>query len=198
VALGGYGRSEMAPFSDIDLMFLTPHPRAPWCEQVIEATLYALWDAKLKVGQAIRTVPELMALAKEDMTVRTAMLESRLVDGDPDLFEEARSRFRKEIVAGSAAEFVAAKLAERDARHEKFGDSRYLVEPNVKNGKGALRDLHTLMWVGRYVHGVQSPAELVGAGCSTRRNMPASTAPSASSGRSGSCSISSPGGPRSG
>jgi [protein-PII] uridylyltransferase len=164
VALGGYGRSEMAPFSDIDLMFLTPHPRAPWCEQVIEATLYALWDAKLKVGQAIRTAPELMALAKEDMTVRTAMLESRLVDGDPDLFEEARARFRKDIVAGSAAEFVAAKLAERDARHEKFGDSRYLVEPNVKNGKGALRDLHTLVWVGRYVHGVQSPAELVDAG----------------------------------
>ena len=68
VALGGYGRGEMAPFSDIDLMFLTPHPRAPWCEQVIEATLYALWDAQLKVGQAIRTIPELLHLAREDMT----------------------------------------------------------------------------------------------------------------------------------
>nr|WP_314441791.1 [protein-PII] uridylyltransferase [uncultured Sphingomonas sp.] len=167
VALGGYGRGEMAPFSDVDLMFLTPQPRAPWCEQVIEATLYALWDAKLKVGQAIRTTAELLSLAREDMTVRTAMLEARLVDGDAALFEEADLRFRKEVVAGTAAEFVTAKLAERDARHEKFGDSRYLVEPNVKNGKGALRDLQTLVWVGRYVHGVRSPAELVDAGLLT-------------------------------
>jgi [protein-PII] uridylyltransferase len=167
VALGGYGRGEMAPFSDIDLMFLTPTPRAPWCEQVIEATLYALWDAKLKIGQAIRTIPELLHLAREDMTVRTAMLESRLVDGDAALFDEARTRFRDEIVAGSAAEFVSAKLAERDARHEKFGDSRYLVEPNVKNGKGALRDLQTLLWVGRYVRDIQSSAELVDAGLLT-------------------------------
>jgi [protein-PII] uridylyltransferase len=167
VALGGYGRGEMAPFSDIDLMFLTPQPRAPWCEQVIEATLYALWDAQLKVGQAIRTIPELLNLAREDMTVRTAMLEARLVGGDATLFEEARTRFRRDIVAGTAADFVAAKLAERDARHEKFGDSRYLVEPNVKNGKGALRDLQTLLWVGRYVHGVDSSAELVDAGLLT-------------------------------
>lgn len=167
VALGGYGRGEMAPFSDIDLLFLTPYPRAPWCEQVIEATLYVLWDLKLKVGQAIRTIPELLSLSRDDLTVRTAMLESRLVDGDAALFEEAHSRFRHEIVAGTAAEFVSAKLAERDTRHEKFGDSRYLVEPNVKNGKGALRDLQTLMWVGRYVHGVTRPAELVGAGLLT-------------------------------
>ncbi|GAA3998065.1 [protein-PII] uridylyltransferase [Sphingomonas humi] len=171
VALGGYGRGEMAPYSDIDLMFLTPHPRAPWCEQVIEATLYALWDLQLKVGQAIRTIPELLSLSRSDLTVRTAMLESRLVDGDEALFEEARTRFRREIVAGTAAEFVTAKLAERDTRHEKFGDSRYLVEPNVKNGKGALRDLHTLMWVGRYVHGVSKPEELVGAGLLTHAEL---------------------------
>jgi [protein-PII] uridylyltransferase len=164
VALGGYGRCEMAPFSDVDLMFLTPHPRAPWCEQVIEATLYALWDCKLKVGQAARTLPELMSLAAGDMTVRTAMLESRLVCGDRALFDEAETRFRTEIVAGSAVEFVAAKLAERDERHERMGDTRYLVEPNVKNGKGGLRDLHTLTWVGRYVYGVGSSCELVDAG----------------------------------
>lgn len=167
VALGGYGRGEMAPFSDVDLMFLTPQPRAPWCEQVIEGTLYSLWDLKLKVGQAIRTLPELLSLASSDMTVRTAMLESRFVGGDRSLFEEARQRFHDEIVAGSEAEFVAAKLAERDERHERMGDSRYLVEPNVKNGKGALRDLHTLTWVGRYVKGVGSASELVGAGLLT-------------------------------
>lgn len=168
VALGGYGRGEMAPFSDVDLMFLTPTPRAPWCEQVIEATLYALWDLKLKVGQAIRTLPELIALADGDMTIRTALLEARLVDGDAALFEEAQQLFRSRIVAGSAAEFVAAKLKERDERHEKMGDSRYLVEPNVKNGKGALRDLHILTWVARYVHGAGQPVDLVEAGLLTK------------------------------
>ena len=163
VALGGYGRGEMAPFSDVDLMFLTPQPRAPWCEQVIEATLYALWDLKLKVGQAIRTVPELISLARNDMTVRTAMLESRWVGGDRTLYDEAAGRFAREVVTGTAAEFVTAKLAERDERHEKMGDSRYLVEPNVKNGKGGLRDLHTLIWVSKYVRGGASPSGLVAA-----------------------------------
>jgi len=168
VALGGYGRGEMAAFSDVDLMFLTPHPRAPWCEQVIESTLYQLWDCKLKVGQAVRTVPELLSLARSDMTVRTAMLEGRQIGGDPGLFDEAQQRFTREIVSGTAAEFVAAKLAERDERHLKMGDSRYVVEPNIKNGKGALRDLHTLYWIGKYIHGVRRPAELVRAGLLTR------------------------------
>ncbi|HVF83609.1 MAG TPA: [protein-PII] uridylyltransferase [Sphingomicrobium sp.] len=167
VALGGYGRGEMAPYSDVDLMFLTPPPRAPWCEQVVEATLYLLWDLKLKVGQAIRTVPELLALARADMTVRTAMLEARYLWGDRALFAESATRFRGEVVTGTTAEFVAAKLVERDERHVRMGDSRYVVEPNVKNGKGALRDLHTLYWIGKYVHGVESPAELVGAGLLT-------------------------------
>jgi [protein-PII] uridylyltransferase len=167
VALGGYGRGEMAPFSDVDLMFLTPQPRAPWCEQVLEATLYLLWDLKLKVGQASRTIPELLAIAKSDLTVRTAMLEARFVWGDRALFEQASAQFRSDVVSRSAAEFVAGKLAERDERHLKMGDSRYVVEPNVKNGKGALRDLHTLYWIGKYVHGVDSPADLVGAGLLT-------------------------------
>jgi [protein-PII] uridylyltransferase len=167
VALGGYGRGEMAPFSDVDLMFLAPHPRTPWCEQVVEATLYLLWDLKLKVGQAFRTLPELLALARSDMTVRTAMLESRFLCGDQALYAEAASRFRGEIVAGSTAEYVAAKLNERNERHLKMGGSRYVVEPNVKNGKGALRDLHTLYWIGKHVHGVSSPAALVGAGLLT-------------------------------
>ncbi|MFC7536138.1 [protein-PII] uridylyltransferase [Sphingomonas sp. GCM10030256] len=164
VALGGYGRGEMAPFSDVDLMFLTPAPRAPWCEQVIEAILYLLWDLQLKVGQAIRTLPELLVLARDDMTVRTSLLEARFVWGDQPLFAEAMARFRSEVVAGTAADFVAAKLTERDERHQRMGDSRYVVEPNIKNGKGGLRDLHTLYWIGKYVHGVSSPAEVVRAG----------------------------------
>lgn len=167
VGLGGTGRGEMAPFSDVDLMFLTG--KAPKAEQekAAEATLHLLWDLKLKVGHSVRSAVQLVALAKKDMTVRTAFLEARWLWGDEKLFDHAMRRFRKEVVAGSAAEFVAAKLAERDERHLKMGDSRYVVEPNVKDGKGGLRDLHTLYWIGKYVHGVERPADLVGAGLLT-------------------------------
>ena len=106
------------------------------------------------------------------MTVRTAFLEARWLWGDDELFDAAMRRFRKEVVAGTAAEFVAAKLAERDQRHVSMGDSRYVVEPNVKDGKGGLRDLHTLYWIGKYVHGVERPPDLVGAGPVDRRRIP--------------------------
>ncbi|MEO7786718.1 MAG: [protein-PII] uridylyltransferase, partial [Sphingomicrobium sp.] len=167
VGLGGTGRGEMAPFSDLDLMMLVPPGRAPWCEQVVEALLYILWDLKLKVGQSVRTPSEAMALAKSDMTIRTSLLEARYLWGDETLSNEAAQRFRRDVVAGTTREFVAAKLAERDERHKRMGDSRYVVEPNVKDGKGGLRDLHTLYWIGKYVHGVSEPAELVGAGLLT-------------------------------
>jgi [protein-PII] uridylyltransferase len=164
VGLGGSGRGEMAPFSDLDLMFLTA--KAPTVEQerAAEAILHLLWDLKLKVGHSVRSVPQLIALAKKDMTIRTAFLEARWLWGEQAVFDLAMRRFRKEVVAGTAADFVAAKLAERDQRHIKMGDSRYVVEPNVKDGKGGLRDLHTLYWIGKYVHGVERPAELVKAG----------------------------------
>jgi len=164
VAMGGTGRGEMAPFSDVDLMFLTA--KAPGAEQqrAAEQVLHLLWNLKLKVGHSIRSVDQLLKLARADMSVRTAFLEARLLWGDDQLFALAQGRFHKEIVAGSAAEFVAAKLAERDARHLRMGGSRYVVEPNVKDGKGALRDLHTLYWIGKYVHRVERPADLVGAG----------------------------------
>ena len=119
--------------------------------------LHMLWDLKLKVGHSVRSAAQLIALAKKDMTIRTAFLEARWLWGDEKLFDAAMRRFRKEVVAGTAAEFVAAKLAERDERHVKMGDSRYVVEPNVKDGKGGLRDLHTLYWIGKYVHGVERP-----------------------------------------
>ncbi len=164
VALGGTGRGEMAPFSDIDLMLLVPGRPAAWCEQVAEALLYMLWDLKLKVGQSVRTVDEAVLLAKADMTIRTAMLEARWLWGDRALADLAEQRFRREVVAGTGREFVAAKLAERDQRHARMGDSRYVVEPNVKDGKGGLRDLHTLYWIGQYIFGVDRPAELVAKG----------------------------------
>jgi [protein-PII] uridylyltransferase len=164
VGLGGTGRGEMAPFSDLDLMFLTAKAPTPAQEGAAEAVLHLLWNLKLKVGHSVRSVPQLMALAKKDMTIRTAFLEGRWLWGDENVFDAAMARFRKEVVAGSAAEFVAAKLAERDERHVRMGDSRYVVEPNVKDGKGGLRDLHALYWIGKYVHGVDRPAELVRAG----------------------------------
>jgi [protein-PII] uridylyltransferase len=167
VGLGGTGRGEMAPYSDLDLMVLTAAKPSPDDEQTVEAILHLLWDLKLKVGHSLRSVTELIALSKKDMTVRTAFLEARLLWGEEKLFDLAMKRFRKEIVAGSAAQFVAAKLAERDARHVRMGDSRYVVEPNVKDGKGGLRDLHTLYWIGKYVHDVERPSDLVGAGLLT-------------------------------
>jgi [protein-PII] uridylyltransferase len=161
VGLGGTGRGEMAPFSDLDIMFLTAKVATPEQERAAEAMLHLLWDLKLKVGHSVRSIPQLLALAKKDMTIRTAFLEARWLWGDQHVFDLASARFRKQIVAGTAAEYVAAKLAERDERHIKMGDSRYVVEPNVKDGKGGLRDLHTLYWIGKYVHGVERPADLV-------------------------------------
>jgi [protein-PII] uridylyltransferase len=164
VALGGTGRGEMAPYSDLDLMFLVPERGSPWCEQAIEAILYILWDLKLKVGQSVRTPDQMIAAAKEDVTVRTALLEARWIWGDEELHDLAMQRFQSEVVTGTARDYVAAKLAERDSRHERMGDSRYVVEPNVKDGKGGLRDLHTLYWIGKYVFGAAQPAELVDKG----------------------------------
>jgi [protein-PII] uridylyltransferase len=167
VGLGGTGRGEMAPFSDLDLMFLTAKAPTAEAERAAEAILHLLWDLKLKVGHSVRSTTQLIALAKKDMTIRTAFLEARWLWGESKLFELAMSRFRKDVVAGTAAEFVSAKLTERDERHVRMGDSRYVVEPNVKDGKGGLRDLHTLYWIGKYVHGVERPADLVGAGLLT-------------------------------
>jgi [protein-PII] uridylyltransferase len=167
VAVGGYGRGLLAPGSDIDLLFLLPYKQTAWGESVAEAILYALWDMGLKVGHATRSVDECIRQARADVTIRTTILEARHLAGDEELFKELVSRFDKEVVQGSAAEFVTAKLAERDERHRRVGQSRYLVEPNVKEGKGGLRDLHTLFWIGKYVYRVNSTDELVKKGIFT-------------------------------
>ncbi len=167
IAVGGYGRGEMAPHSDVDIAFVTPGKRTAWCEQVIEALLYTLWDLGLKVGHSTRSLDEVVRMGKGDLTVRTALLEGRYLWGDQALFEETYERFRSEVVAGSHGRFIAEKLAEREARHQRMGDSRYVVEPNVKDGKGGLRDLQTLYWIGKYVHGARIAAELVDKGLFT-------------------------------
>src|SRR5437868_6055525 len=161
VAVGGYGRGEMAPFSDIDLLFLLPYKRTPHTEQVIEYLLYLLWDLGLKVGQAVRSVADCLRYAKADLTIRTALLETRYIWGEQALFNELQQRFDSEILRGTAAQFVEAKLAERDARHIRVGDSRYQLEPNVKEGKGGLRDLHTLYWIAKYIYRVDDVSKLV-------------------------------------
>jgi [protein-PII] uridylyltransferase len=152
MAVGGYGRGALAPFSDIDLLFLRPYKPTAHTESVIEFMLYALWDLGFKVGHASRTVDECIKLSREDYTIRTSILEARRLTGDEKLAEDLKRRFRDEVVKGTSAEFVHAKLKERDERHHKAGASRYVVEPNVKEGKGALRDLHTLFWIAQYTH----------------------------------------------
>jgi [protein-PII] uridylyltransferase len=161
VATGGYGRGLMAPGSDIDLLFLLPYKQTAWGESVAEAILYCLWDLGLKVGHATRSIDECIRQAKADMTIRTAVLESRFLLGDPKLFDDLMVKFDKSVVQGTGPEFVAAKLAEREERHRRAGQSRYLVEPNVKDGKGGLRDLHTLFWIAKYVYRVHDIEELI-------------------------------------
>src|SRR5690242_14824392 len=161
VATGGYGRGLQAPGSDIDLLFLLPYKQTAWGESIAEAILYCLWDLGLKVGHATRSVDECIRQAKADMTIRTAILEARFLLGDRNLFDELITRFDNDVVRNTAAEFVAAKLAEREDRVRRSGQSRYLVEPNVKDGKGGLRDLHTLFWIAKYVYRVREPDELL-------------------------------------
>ncbi len=164
VAVGGYGRGELAPYSDVDLLFLLPYKRTPHTEQVIESLLYLLWDLGLKIGQSTRSVDDCLRQAKSDLTIRTSLLEARYLWGDEELFRELKKRFDAEVVRGTAAQFVEAKLAERDARHRRVGDSRYKLEPNVKEGKGGLRDLHTLFWLAKYIYRIDDVAKLVDLG----------------------------------
>ena len=160
VAVGGYGRGTLAPGSDIDLLFLLPYKLTALGESLVEYILYMLWDMGFKVGHATRTLEECIRLSRDDMTIRTAILEARFLWGNTDLFDEMLARFNKEIVSSTAREFIEAKLSERDERHRKSGESRYLVEPNVKDGKGGQRDIHTLFWISKYFYQVRTWREL--------------------------------------
>ena len=160
LAVGGYGRGEMAPQSDIDLLFLMPKHITPRAKSVIEAMLYILWDLHLKVGHSSRTLSDCLKLGAEDFTIRTALLEQRFLVGDKAPAATLAKRLKSELFQGTETEFVAAKLTERDERHERQGE-RYVVEPNVKEGKGGLRDLQSLYWIAKYVHHVESIEELV-------------------------------------
>ncbi|MEL6644410.1 MAG: [protein-PII] uridylyltransferase [Pseudomonadota bacterium] len=164
LAVGGYGRAEMAPYSDVDLLFLTPYKITAWAESVIESMLYVLWDLHLKVGHASRTVKDCIRLGRDDYTIRTALLEHRYIDGHAPLAAELGDRLWHDLFRGTGPAFVEAKLEERAQRHRKQGGQRYVVEPNVKEGKGGLRDLQTLFWIAKYVNNVGDAADLVALG----------------------------------
>ena len=163
IAVGGYGRGEMAPFSDVDLLFLTPYKITAWAESVIESMLYILWDLKLKVGHASRTIKDCLRLGAEDFTIQTTLLEHRFLAGDKALANRLGKSLRKDLFAGNGKAFIEAKLAERENRHIRHGQ-RYVVEPNIKEGKGGLRDLQSLFWIAKHIHGVNDAADLVGLG----------------------------------
>ncbi len=167
LAVGGYGRDEMAPQSDVDLLFLTPYKVTPWAESVIESMLYMLWDLKLKVGHATRTVKDCLRLGREDYTIRTTLLENRLLIGDAALADDLRRRLWQDLFKGTARDYIEAKLEERASRHRKQGGQRYMVEPNVKEGKGGLRDLQSLFWIAKYIYEVRDAGELVDRGLFT-------------------------------
>ena len=160
ISVGGYGRREMAPFSDVDLLFLTPYKMAPWSENVIETILYLLWDLKLKVGHSSRSIKDCLRLGSDDYTIRTAMLEHRFVCGDINLASRLNEKLWRNLFSGTAKDFISAKLIERENRHQKHGQ-RYMVEPNVKEGKGGLRDLQSLYWIAKYVYQTQNISNLV-------------------------------------
>ena len=162
VATGGYGRATLAPFSDIDLLFLTTGPAPPRVGRAVEFILYFLWDLGLKVGHATRSISECLQAARDDVTIRTSLLDARRICGDAALFEAFHAAFRADCTAQGSGGFIAAKQAERAARHQRFGETPFMVEPNVKEGKGGLRDLQTLYWLARYVFDTFAMSELVG------------------------------------
>ena len=170
-AVGGYGRATLAPGSDIDLLFILPYKQTPWGEQITEYILYLLWDLGQKVGHAVRSIDDCIRMSKADMTVRTATLEARFLTGQRQLFDKMVARFQAEIVTRTGAEFIAAKLSERDERHKMMGNSRYVVEPNIKDGKGGLRDLNTLFWIGKYFYHIKTGADFIDKGVLSRSEL---------------------------
>jgi [protein-PII] uridylyltransferase len=159
-ATGGYGRGELAPFSDIDLLFLTSTEPSPQALLLVEFMLYFLWDLGLKVGHATRSVNACLTEAGNDATIRSSLLDARRLAGDTGLFTDFTKRFRADCAAAGAASYLQAKQVERDIRHRRYGDSPFVVEPNIKEGRGGLRDLQTMYWVARYLFATDNLDEL--------------------------------------
>lgn len=164
LAVGGYGRGQLAPFSDIDLLFLRVGDETALQDQTVESMLYVLWDLGLKVGQAVRTPSECLKLGSKDFTILTSLIEMRLIRGSRPGFIALKHAVNTRLLAPHRRAFVVAKMAERKARHERQGQSRYTLEPQVKEGKGGLRDLHALSWIARAVFGDGQVSTLISSG----------------------------------
>ena len=164
IALGGYGRGELNPFSDIDVMLLHRQRDeiSPHLEEMVNQVLYLLWDSGFKVGHSTRSIKEAIAQANRDMRTKTAMLESRFLAGDEELAGEFREQFRSKCVERYEREYVEMRMQDQVARHKKFGDSVYLQEPNLKSGCGGLRDYQNLLWITYFKEGSLSTNQLVG------------------------------------
>ena len=171
VAQGGYGRGELNPCSDIDLLFLYPNKREPYIEHVAERMLYALWDTNLTVGHAMRNVRECVRMAAKDFKIKTSLLDGRHLCGDEALYAEFAAAMERDVLKRGAARFFKEKLAENEERHERYGDSVYILEPQLKEGEGGLRDLHTAMWMAKVKFKTNSVAQLVQKGIITEREL---------------------------
>ncbi len=161
VALGGYGRKELAPTSDIDIVFVQEQAFNKQTKKLIEQLNSHFWSAGLKISASARSLKDCEAAMDEDMSFLTGLLEKRLVWGPKATWQKLEKTFQKHLKKTPPAYFVTAKLEERDARHHKMGDSRYQLEPNIKEGKGALRDIHTLLWIANFLYGVHKPEDMV-------------------------------------
>ena len=160
IATGGYGREELCPFSDIDLLFLITSKTTKDVHEKIEKFLYKIWDSGIKIGHAVRSIKECISICQEDSKALSSLLDARLISGNQALFEDFQNTLQKHIKVKAHKSFTKNKLQERDNRHKRLGDSRYVLEPNIKDGKGGLRDYHTLFWITKVIYGAQTPKDL--------------------------------------
>jgi len=169
VALGGYGRRELHPLSDIDLMVVYDGELSPYVQRMMQELLYSLWDLGLQVGHSLRSLDDCVAMARTDFPSRTSMQEARFLAGDRRLFARFRRVLRENVYRRDFGQFLDTTLGERDQRYRRFGASPYIGEPNVKESAGGLRDVHTAMWLGEAKFGARTLRELADKGLITPR-----------------------------
>jgi [protein-PII] uridylyltransferase len=165
VAIGGYGRAELNPHSDIDFMFLHDGQIVvgrplPHLSKLIDGVLYPLWDIGLKVGHAVRSIADCVSVANADMQSKTALIEARLIAGDEKLFNKFQKQVVAKCVAGFEEKYIAARVADQVTRHAKYGNSACMQEPNIKNGCGGLRDFQNLIWMAFFKYRTRTPEDL--------------------------------------
>jgi len=166
VALGGYGRGELNPHSDVDFMFLhagqvvAGSKPLPSLSKLMDGILYPLWDLGFKIGHSVRTIDESTRVANKDMQAKTSLIEARLICGDEKLFEKFQKAVLAKCVRGHVDEYIAQRLQDQAARHEKFGNSPTMQEPNIKNGCGGLRDFQNLHWLAFFKYGTRTLEEM--------------------------------------